>query len=100
MPTHPRNKRRLTWMVEPQTATRCLRVGCSRGPEGSCAHMERVATQETAYRLVAGHIAACNAHDVDRVTSLFAEDGSYGEFGQGDILLRRGGIRPFPTAQF
>jgi len=45
--------------------------------------MERVASQETTHRLVADYIAACNAHDIDRVTSLFAEDGSYGEFGQG-----------------
>jgi steroid delta-isomerase-like uncharacterized protein len=62
--------------------------------------MERVAGQETAYRLVADYIAACNAHDVDRVTSLFTEDGSYGEFGQGNILLRREDIRRYLTAKF
>ena len=62
--------------------------------------MERVAGQETAYRLVAEYIAACNAHDVDRVTSLFAEDGSYGEFGQGNVLFGRQEIRRYLTAKF
>jgi len=62
--------------------------------------MERVASQETTHRLVADYIAACNAHDIDRVTSLFAEDGSYGEFGQGNILLRREEIRRYLTAKF
>jgi steroid delta-isomerase-like uncharacterized protein len=62
--------------------------------------MKRVASRETAYRLVADYIAAFNAHDVDRVTSLFTEDGSYGEFGQGNILLRREDIRRYLTAKF
>jgi len=62
--------------------------------------MERVAGQETAYRLLADYIAACNAHDVDRVTSLFAEDGSYAEFGQGNVLFGRQEIRRYLTAKF
>jgi len=62
--------------------------------------MERVASQETTHRLVADYIAACNAHDVDRVTSLFAEDGSYAEFGQGNVLFGRQEIRRYLTAKF
>ncbi len=62
--------------------------------------MERVASQETTYRLLADYIAACNAHDVDKVASLFAEDGSYGEFGQGNVLFGRQEIRRYLTAKF
>jgi len=62
--------------------------------------MGPVAGQETAYRLVADYIATFNAHDVDRVTSLFAEDGSYAEFGQGNVLFGRQEIRRYLTAKF
>lgn len=40
-------------------------------------------------RLVADYVAAWNAHDVDRVASLFAEDGFYGEFGDGQVIVGR-----------
>jgi len=62
--------------------------------------MGRVASRETTHRLVADYIAACNAQDVDRLTSLFAEDGSYGEFGQGNVLFGRQEIRRYLTAKF
>ena len=51
------------------------------------------APQERVYRLVREYVAAWNSHDVDRLTSLFAENGSYGEFGLGRVMLGREEIR-------
>lgn len=45
------------------------------------------------YRLVRQYAAAWNSHDVDRLTSLFGEDGSYGEFGLGRVMLGQEEIR-------
>ncbi len=60
--------------------------------------MEREVVQETVAGLVTEFVAARNAHDVDRLTSLFAEDGSYGEFGLGTVMLGREEIRRHLTA--
>jgi steroid delta-isomerase-like uncharacterized protein len=56
--------------------------------------------QERVYRLVREYVVAWNSHDVDRLTSLFAEDGSYGEFGLGRVMLGREGIRRHLSATF
>jgi steroid delta-isomerase-like uncharacterized protein len=58
------------------------------------------APQERVYRLVREYVAAWNSHDVDRLTSLFAEDGSYGEFGVGRVMLSREEIRRHLIATF
>ena len=58
------------------------------------------APQERVYRLVREYVAAWNSHDVDRLTSLFAEDGSYGEFGLGRVMLGREEIRRHLIATF
>jgi steroid delta-isomerase-like uncharacterized protein len=56
--------------------------------------------EERAYRLVRDYIAAWNGHDVDRLTSLFADDGSYGEFGLGRVALGQEEIRRYLIATF
>jgi steroid delta-isomerase-like uncharacterized protein len=58
------------------------------------------APQERVYRLVREYVAAWNSHDVDRLTSLFAENGSYGEFGLGRVMLGREEIRRHLIATF
>jgi steroid delta-isomerase-like uncharacterized protein len=62
--------------------------------------MERDVHEVTPLRLVANYIAAWNAHDADRVASLFAEDGCYGEFGQGKVMLGQEEIRRHLAATF
>jgi len=56
--------------------------------------------QERVHRLVREYVAAWNSHDADRLTSLFAEDGSYGEFGLGRVMLGREEIRRHLSATF
>jgi steroid delta-isomerase-like uncharacterized protein len=56
--------------------------------------------QERVYRLVRDYVAAWNTHDADRLTSLFAGDGSYGEFGLGRVMLGREEIRRYLIATF
>jgi len=56
--------------------------------------------EERAYRLVRDYVAAWNSHDVDRLTSLFADDGSYGEFGLGRVMLGQEEIRRHLIATF
>jgi steroid delta-isomerase-like uncharacterized protein len=56
--------------------------------------------EEKAHRLVREYVAAWNSHDADRLTGLFAEDGSYGEFGLGRIMLGREEIRRYLIATF
>jgi steroid delta-isomerase-like uncharacterized protein len=51
--------------------------------------------EEKARRLVREYVAAWNSHDADRLTRLFAEDGSYGEFGLGRIMLGQEEIRRY-----
>jgi len=58
------------------------------------------APQERVYRLVREYVAAWNSHDVDRLTSLFSEGGSYGEFGSGRIMLGQEEIRRHLIATF
>lgn len=58
------------------------------------------APQERVYRLVREYVAAWNSHDVDRLTSLFAENGSYGEFGLGRVMLGREEVRRHLIATF
>jgi steroid delta-isomerase-like uncharacterized protein len=58
------------------------------------------APQERVYRLVREYVAAWNSHDVDRLTSLFAENGSYGEFGLGRVMLGREETRRHLIATF
>jgi steroid delta-isomerase-like uncharacterized protein len=58
------------------------------------------APEERVYRLVREYVAAWNGHDVDRLTSLFAENGSYGEFGLGRVMLGREEIRRHLIATF
>lgn len=58
------------------------------------------APKERVYRLVREYVAAWNRHDVDRLTSLFAENGSYGEFGLGRVMLAREEIRRHLNATF
>lgn len=62
--------------------------------------MTRNVPRSTVCQLVAKYIAAWNAHDVGRVISLFAEHASYGEFGQGKVMLGREEIRRYLTAMF
>jgi len=49
-------------------------------------------------RVVAEYVAARNAHDVSRVSSLFAADGSYAEFGGGSVMFGREEISRHLTA--
>jgi steroid delta-isomerase-like uncharacterized protein len=56
--------------------------------------------QERVCWLVREYVAAWNSHDADRLTSLFAEDGSYGEFGLGRVMLGREEIRRHLIATF
>ena len=58
------------------------------------------APQERVYQLVREYVAAWNSHGVDRLTSLFAEDGSYGEFGLSRVMLGREEIRRHLIATF
>jgi len=51
-------------------------------------------------RLVREYVTAWNSHDVDRLLSLFAEEGSYGEFGLGRIMLGQEEIRRYLTGTF
>jgi steroid delta-isomerase-like uncharacterized protein len=51
-------------------------------------------------RLVREYVTAWNSHDVDRLLSLFAEDGSYGEFSLGRIMLGQEEIRRHLIATF
>jgi steroid delta-isomerase-like uncharacterized protein len=53
-----------------------------------------------AHRLLADYMAAWNRHDVAKLVSLFAEDGCYGEFGQGAVLFGREDIRRYLSAKF
>lgn len=62
--------------------------------------MPRDVPEERLYRLVREYVAAWNSHDVDRLTSLFAEDGSYGDFGLGRVMLGQEEIRRHLTATF
>ena len=55
---------------------------------------------ERVYRLLRRYVAAWNGHDADRLTSLFAEDGSYGEFGLGRVMLGQEEIRRYLIATF
>jgi steroid delta-isomerase-like uncharacterized protein len=71
----------------------------SKGGRG-CVRMSWDASQERVYRLVREYVAAWNSHDVDRLTSLFGEDGSYGEFGLGRIMLGQQEIRRHLIATF
>jgi len=57
-------------------------------------------SQETLYRLVREYVAAWNSHDADGLAFLFAEDGRYGEFGLGRIMLGREEIRRYLIATF
>jgi steroid delta-isomerase-like uncharacterized protein len=56
--------------------------------------------EERVRRLVREYIAAWNSHDVDRLTSLFADDGSYGEFGLGRVMLGQEEIGRYLIATF
>ena len=38
------------------------------------------------------YVAAWNARDIDRIAALFAENGRYGEFGEGKVLSGRAAI--------
>jgi steroid delta-isomerase-like uncharacterized protein len=58
------------------------------------------APQERVYRLVREYVAAWNSHDVDRLICLFVEDGSYGEFGLGRVMLGQEEIRRHLIATF
>ncbi len=53
-----------------------------------------------ARRLLADYIAAWNRHDAVKLASLFAEDGCYGEFGQGAVLFGHEVIRRYLSAKF
>lgn len=57
-------------------------------------------SEPTLSQLAARYVAAWNAQDLCRLLSLFAEDGSYAEFGQGKVLLGREEIRRYLTAIF
>jgi steroid delta-isomerase-like uncharacterized protein len=57
-------------------------------------------SQERLHRLVREYVAAWNSHDADGLGSLFAEDGRYGEFGLGRIMLGREEIRRYLIATF
>jgi steroid delta-isomerase-like uncharacterized protein len=62
--------------------------------------MRSDAPEDEARRLVRGYVTAWNSHDVGRLLSLFAEDGSYGEFGLGRIMLGQEEIRRYLIATF
>jgi steroid delta-isomerase-like uncharacterized protein len=71
----------------------------SKGGRG-CVKMSWDLSQERVYRLVREYVTAWNSHDVDRLVSLFSEDGSYGEFGLGRIMLGQEEIRRHLIATF
>jgi len=54
--------------------------------------------RRSACRVVAEYVAARNARDVPRVSSLFATDGSYAEFGEGSVMVGREQIGRHLTA--
>jgi len=56
------------------------------------------ASRSAVSRVVAEYVAARNAHDVSRVSSLFAADGSYAEFGGGSVMFGREEISRHLTA--
>ncbi len=58
------------------------------------------APEKDAYRLVREYVSAWNSHDADRLLSLFAEDGSYGDFGVGRVMLGQEEIRRYLIATF
>ena len=58
------------------------------------------APEDEVSRLARGYVTAWNSHDVDGLLSLFAEDGSYGEFGLGRIMLGQEEIRRYLIATF
>lgn len=62
-----------------------LRSESRRDPAPATSEIARTAVT----RLVADYLAAWNAHEVKRVVSLFAADGSYAEFGGGSVLFGR-----------
>jgi steroid delta-isomerase-like uncharacterized protein len=62
--------------------------------------MPRDVPKERLYWLVREYVAAWNSHDVDRLPSLFAEDGSYGQFGLGRVMLGQEEIRRYLIATF
>jgi steroid delta-isomerase-like uncharacterized protein len=51
-------------------------------------------------RVVREYVSAWNSHDAERLVRLFAEGGSYGEFGLGRIMLGQGEIRRYLIATF
>jgi len=56
--------------------------------------------EERVYRLVREYVAAWNSHDADRLICLFGEDGSYGEFGLGRVMLGQEEIGRYLIATF
>jgi steroid delta-isomerase-like uncharacterized protein len=56
--------------------------------------------EEKLYRLVREYLAAWNSHDAGRLMSLFAEDGSYGEFGLGRTVLGQEEIHRYLITTF
>jgi steroid delta-isomerase-like uncharacterized protein len=56
------------------------------------------ASRSAGSRVVTEYVAARNAHDVSRVSSLFAGDGSYAEFGGGSVMFGREEISRHLTA--
>jgi len=51
--------------------------------------MQTKADEDALRQSLANYVAAWNARDVDRIAALFAEDGRYGEFGEGNVLSGR-----------
>jgi len=51
--------------------------------------MQTKADQDGPRRSLDDYVAAWNASDADRIASLFAENGRYGEFGEGRVLCGR-----------
>jgi uncharacterized protein (TIGR02246 family) len=72
------------------------KLGSSSGRDSAREATE--ANRSAVSRVVAAYVAARNAHDVPRVSSLFAADGSYAEFGGGSVMLGREEISRHLTA--
>jgi len=51
--------------------------------------MQTGAGEQALRESLASYVAAWNARDVDKIAALFAEDGRYGEFGEGEVLSGR-----------
>jgi steroid delta-isomerase-like uncharacterized protein len=51
--------------------------------------MQTKEEEDALRRSLASYVAAWNAGDVDAIAALFAEDGRYGEFGEGSVLSGR-----------